>query len=250
MVDTPRARYRQVADELRDAIMDGTYGPGQALPSQPELARQYGLNQTSINRAIALLRAEGMVRVEHGRGAFVQMVPTVKRTRRVPGPAGSGSSFADEMRKAGPEPRAELVSVTTEPAPESVAERLGISPGESVVVRLRHMYASDRPVQLATSYLPVSVAGGEDIARPDVGPSGLHKRLADRGYVISRFAEEIEARRPRANEAEFLGLTEAQHVLEVARIAYAGDLPVEAVINVFPSQQWRLAYEWTADGHG
>jgi GntR family transcriptional regulator len=36
-------------------------------------------------------------------------------------------------------------------------------------------------------------------------------------------------------------------VLEVTRIAYAkDDLPVETVINVFPSQQWRLSYEWAA----
>ena len=46
----------------------------------------------------------------------------------------------------------------------------------------------------------------------------------------------------------FLGLTEAQQVLEVIRIAYAkDDLPVETVINVFPSQQWRLSYEWAAE---
>ena len=83
-LQAPRARYRQVADELRAAIKRGDYPPGSALPSQPDLARQYGLNQTSINRAIALLRSEGLIRVEHGRGAFVQEIPTVKRVRRVP----------------------------------------------------------------------------------------------------------------------------------------------------------------------
>jgi hypothetical protein len=35
-------------------------------------------------------------------------------------------------------------------------------------------------------------------------------RLADRGYQVVKFAEEIEARQPRPSEAEFLGLTEAQ----------------------------------------
>jgi Ion channel/Bacterial regulatory proteins, gntR family len=65
----------------------------------PDLARQYNLNQTSINRAIALLRAEGLVRVEHGRGAFVQEIPTIKRTRRIPREDQAGSSFAEEMRR-------------------------------------------------------------------------------------------------------------------------------------------------------
>jgi hypothetical protein len=66
-------------------------------------AREPG--ETSINRAIALLRAEGLVRVEHGRGAFVQEIPTVKRTRRIPREDQAGSSFAEEMRKAGLDPR-------------------------------------------------------------------------------------------------------------------------------------------------
>ena len=247
-LQAPRARYRQVADELRKAIKRGDYPPGSALPSQPDLARQYELNQTSINRAIALLRAEGLVRVEHGRGAFVQEIPTVKRVRRIPRGNAAGSSFAEEMRKTGLEPRAPLADLATVEAPADVAEHLRITAGDPVVRRTRHMFASDRPVQLATSYIPLQIAGSQDLALPDTGPTGLYQRLAARGYRVARFAEEIEARQPRAEEAAFLGLTEAQYVLEVARIAYTkDDLPVETVINVFPSQQWRLSYEWSAE---
>jgi len=247
-LQAPRARYRQVADELRKAIKRGDYPPGSALPSQPDLAKQYGLNQTSINRAIALLRADGLVRVEHGRGAYVQEIPTVKRVRRIPRRNVAGSSFAEEMRKAGLEPNAPLADLATVEAPADVAEHLEITSGDPVVRRTRHMFASDRPVQLATSYIPLEIAGSQDIALPDTGPTGLYQRLTARGYHAARFVEEIEARQPRIEEAAFLGLTEAQYVLEVARIAYTeNDLPIEAVINVFPSQQWRLSYEWSAE---
>lgn len=87
----PQARYRQVAARLREAIQRGEYAPGQALPSQPELARRFGLNQTSINRAIALLGHEGLVRVEQGRGAFVQERPVTTPGAPNP-PAGNGES--------------------------------------------------------------------------------------------------------------------------------------------------------------
>src|SRR5438034_3954766 len=110
-------------------IKRGGYPPGSALPSQPDLAREYNLNQTSINRAIALLRAEGLVRVEHGRGAFVHEIPTVKRTRRIPREDQAGSSFAEEMRKAGLDPRTELAGLDTVPAPADIAEHLHISAG-------------------------------------------------------------------------------------------------------------------------
>jgi GntR family transcriptional regulator len=125
---------------------------------------------------------------------------------------------------------------------------LGVNAGDPLVRRTRHMFASDRPVQLAISYIPLAIAGSQDIALPDTGPTGLYQRLAARGHRVVRFVEDIEARQPRAGESDFLRLTEAQPVLEVARMAFdAENQPVEAVINVFPSQQWRLSYEWSAE---
>ena len=61
---------------------------------------------------------------------------------------------------------------------------------------------------------------------------------------MTQFVEEIETRQPREEEAAFLGLTDAQHVLEVTRIACPkDDMPAETEINVFPNQQWRLSCE-------
>jgi GntR family transcriptional regulator len=152
------------------------------------------------------------------------------------------------MRSAGLEPRTELADLSTVPAPADIADMLHIERDAPVVRRTRHMFASERPVQLATSYMPLTVAGSEDIALPDTGPTGLYKRLSARGHQVAQFVEEIEVRQPRAEEASFLLLTEAQHVLEVARTVYdTDDTLIEAVIDVFPSQQWRLNYEWSAE---
>ena len=129
-LEAPRSRYQQVADDLREAIKRGEHPPGSMLPSQPQLARKYGLNQTSINRAIAVLVTEGLVRVEHGRGAFVQEVPTAKRVRRIDRDYRSdprGSAYADEMRKVGASPRTELVEVGPVLPPAEIAEVLGPS---------------------------------------------------------------------------------------------------------------------------
>lgn len=57
--------------------------------------------------------------------------------------------------------------------------------------------------------------------------------------------EEIEMRRPDTEEAAFLALSEGQHVLSVLRVAHSTDgTPVEATVNVFAGDQWRLTYEW------
>ncbi len=78
------------------------------------------------------------------------------------------------------------------------------------------MFASGRPVRLDTSYIPMSVAGDASIPEPDTGPTGMYQRLAERGYLVARFVEEIEeieVRRPTDEEATFLRLAERQPVL-------------------------------------
>jgi GntR family transcriptional regulator len=247
-LEAPRARYQQVADDLREAIQRGEYAPGSALPSQTELARKYGLNQTSINRAIAVLRAAGLVRVEHGRGAFVQEVPTVKRVRRIdkdyrtsPG----GSSYAEEMRQAGLSPRVEPADARVVLPPPEIAEALSLDEAEKTLMRRRRMYTDDAPVQLATSYIPMSAAGSADLATPDTGPSGMYARLAERGFGPVRFTEDIEIRTPTPEEARFLRIPEGQPVFEVLRTAFdAHDRPVEACANVLAALQWKLTYAW------
>lgn len=244
-LQAPKARYQQVADHLREAIKQGEYGPGDPLPSQPDLARRYGLNQTSISRAISILRHEGLVRVEQGRGAFVQDMPTVRRVRRIPPSGNRDSSFATEMRRLGLDPKTDLVQTTVAPAPAEIAERLDVPDDSDVLIRRRHMYASGRPVQLATSYIPIDVAGDRDIADPDTNPAALYERLAARGHRATKIVEEIEVRRPTPDEADFLELPEGQPVIVVVRIAHdQHDGIMDVAVNVLSGYQWRLVYEW------
>jgi GntR family transcriptional regulator len=152
------------------------------------------------------------------------------------------------MRKAGLDPDTTLVQAEPGHPPAAVAERLGIGDRDQLLIRKRHMFADGRPVQLATSYIPLTVAGSADLAFPDTGPTGIYARLAERGHRVARFIEEIESRRPSGDEAQFLRISQAQHVLEVTRLACdRSGRPLEVTINVFPSQLWRLSYEWPAD---
>lgn len=247
-LEQPRAKYRQVANELREAIKRGDYGPDDALPSQPELARKYGLNQTSINRAINVLRTEGLVRVEHGRGAFVQAVPTAKRVRRIDRDYRSNpqqSSFAEELAKQGVKPTTDLVQLDEVVPPPEIAEIFGLDEEEKAVIRRRHMFADGIPIQIAISYIPLRYAGSVDLALPDTGPSGIYSRLAERGHGPVRFTEDIEVRLPTEDEARILRVSEGQQVFDVTRQAIAeDDRPVEACVNILAAMQWRLSYGW------
>ncbi|MEU0547799.1 winged helix-turn-helix domain-containing protein [Micromonospora sp. NPDC005979] len=62
-------------DELLDALMekieDGTYPPGSQLPSGRALADAYDVSQSTISRAVARLRKQGVLVGRPGRGVFV-----------------------------------------------------------------------------------------------------------------------------------------------------------------------------------
>jgi GntR family transcriptional regulator len=91
-------------------------------------------------------------------------------------------------------------------APAEAAERLRLDPGDQALIRRRRMYADDEPMQLATSYVPWSLAEGTPMTTEDTGPGGLYSRLADVGHRPVRFTEEVAIRMSSEDESRFLNL--------------------------------------------
>jgi GntR family transcriptional regulator len=73
-----RFPYQGIVEELRASILEGRLEAGKRLPSENELAERYDTSRPTVRRAIALLKAEGLVNTEQGRGAFVRPKPHVR----------------------------------------------------------------------------------------------------------------------------------------------------------------------------
>ncbi len=67
-----RRLHEDVAQQLRDAIIDGRYRAGSKLPPERELAEEFRVNRTSVREAIKVLEGLGLVSVRQGDGATVQ----------------------------------------------------------------------------------------------------------------------------------------------------------------------------------
>ena len=61
----------QVAADIEADIEAGRLTPDTRLPSEAELAIQYGVARVTVRRAMALLRERGKVVTVHGRGSYV-----------------------------------------------------------------------------------------------------------------------------------------------------------------------------------
>jgi|ERR1035437_3490136 GntR family transcriptional regulator len=250
-IESPRSEYRQLANLIRDAIERGEFAPGSVLPSEPELAERYGVGRPTVNRALTILRTEGLVRVQRGRGTIVRAIPVIRResTARYDRAArernGGRGAFDSEIRAAGMTPRSE-VTVDRVIPPPAVAQALGLPEGEpNTIVRMRRMYASDVPVQLAPSYIPADIAEGTALAEVDSGPGGIISRFADLGQAQVRITETVRVRRATEDEQSFLQLDGEQPVIEIWHTGWtAEDRPVEVAVHTVPAYLWALDYGW------
>jgi DNA-binding FadR family transcriptional regulator len=73
--DDSRAPYLQVADALRAEIVSGRLAPGAQLPSRASLSATYGVAQMTVQSALRVLRDEGWIVSQQGRGVFVRHRP-------------------------------------------------------------------------------------------------------------------------------------------------------------------------------
>jgi GntR family transcriptional regulator len=103
-------------------------------------------------------------------------------------------------------------------------------------------------VQLATSYLPMDIVAGTQLAEQDTGPGGTYSRLADLGYAPASFSESIRIRLPSDSESRLLRLDAEQRVITIRRLARTeSGRTVEVNDMTLPAHQWELRYEWRAE---
>jgi len=236
--------YRQIADDLRAQIEDGTLRSGDRVPSEAELMRDFSVSRIVVRQAMDVLAKEGLITKERGRGSFVRAQG--EQEPRIIGDfygrRPTGSPFAAAARASGKEPEWEYQSRETRASP-LIAERLGIQPGDPVMRTRYTFFADEQPVMLSTSYEPLAVTGGTPIQHPEAGPvTGVVARMDLIGRNVTDVLEEVTARSPRQAERETLGITEPSPVFAITRTYFADGVPVETADIVVSSDRYKLSY--------
>jgi GntR family transcriptional regulator len=211
VIPPERARYLRVADELRAEILAGKYQPGDPLPSERELRERFGVSANSVRAAMVQLRSEGLAVTEHGRGSFVRE-QTVRRK------LGGDMSWRAILARGG-KADASVLLIRRDPCPPDVADRLGIPPGTTVLVRDRLLQAEgEPPSMISLSYHPDWITEQiPDLANPDRGGmKAMHEALGLRLY----FEDVFSSRRPTDPERERLHLDPGDVVTEQRGTTY------------------------------
>jgi DNA-binding GntR family transcriptional regulator len=68
-------RWRQVYAVMEERIADGTYPPGERLPSVVDVCAEFGISQMTARKVLQKLREEGLAAMQPGIGTFVTELP-------------------------------------------------------------------------------------------------------------------------------------------------------------------------------
>jgi len=226
----------QLANAIRDAILAGTYGPGDALPSERQLAEQHGVSGGTVRAALARLAGEGFISSRHGRGVFVREQTTRRKV-------GDDLSWRAILARYGATD-ASVVEVRREPCPADAAERLGIEAGTEVTVRDRLLRAEgEPPAMISLSWHPDwAVEQMPDLADPAKGGmKGMHEALGLRLYFVDVFS----SRRPTEAERARLELEPGDVVTEQRGTTFDQDhRPLYAIHHVAAGHRIEFAIRY------
>lgn len=140
--------WQAIRDAISAEIQNGVLKPGAKLPAEPELCALFGATRYAVRRAVEALAVDGKLRVEQGRGTFVESAS--KLNYRV----GRRARFRQNLLSEGVEPDGEIISDEVIAATPPIAQVLGLREGAPVHRVLQRSLADGVPISLIGSPLP------------------------------------------------------------------------------------------------
>jgi len=213
--------YQQIKLLLVKGLQSGEWKPGEAIPSELELAGRFRVSQGTVRKAIDDLATENLLVRRQGKGTFVathaeeQIQYRFLRLMPDDGPVtGMARHFLDCRRMR---------------APAEVARALGLKSGEPALMVRRTLWRNAQPVVLDEIWLPAHLFKGLTAERlaQYAGPMyGLFE--TEFGVRMIRAEEKIRAVAADEATAELLQVPRGSPLLSVERLSHTyGDKPVE-----------------------
>ncbi len=214
-VDVPgfRPLYRQVYEVLVRRIADGVWKPGDALPSEPEIAADLRVSHGTVRKALDELAAENLVLRRQGRGTYVASHDDARILFQF------FKIVADTGEHRFPESR--ILSVDIVDADNDAAQRLAVRAGARMVRLDRVRSVGDKLCIFERIVLPkVMFPGIEKRTLPN-NLYELYRSVF--GVTVVRTTERLKAIGASRGVAKHLGVASGTPLLQVDRVAFGID---------------------------
>jgi DNA-binding GntR family transcriptional regulator len=199
--------YLVIQNALRLAIGNGTYAPGARLPTESELAQQFGTTKATVVHALQQLVFEGIIERRRGAGSFVTQpaVDTTLDTHNL-------AYFERDVFASGKDLVYQVVSFGQAPVDDHVREALQADADEPVFELRRIRILAGQPFAYERRYMPALVAGG--MTKEMLAVQAVQDILEHHLHTpIVKFVNSVRVSLPPADIAKHLGIERSRPVL-------------------------------------
>ena len=227
--------YREIAARMKDALAEGEWKPGEAIPSERRLSGRFGVSIGTVRKAIDDLVAGNLLIRQQGRGTFVA---SHNRDRML---FYFFHIVPDQGAKEYPEVR--LVSFARGKADRHEAELLRIAVGDAVF-RIRNLLRlRGDPVIVDDLTLPAARFTGLTDKQFANRPSTIYNLYQDAfGLSVVTTRERLRATLADAQTAELLRVSAGAPLLSIRRVALSyNDDPIElrrSLVDTSEHEYW------------
>jgi DNA-binding GntR family transcriptional regulator len=226
--------YTAVYETLRERIVASEYKPGDALPSEPNLRKEFGVSTITVRRAIHELALDGLVEPRQGIGNIVRE------------PADSSvvvgmSSFTTDVAHGRLRLIRTLIADDMLQAATDIADKLQVQSGSMLRRLVRLDMEGNAPLSVDEVFIPPALASSitTDIAG---SPTFMHLWQEASGLQLVRTQYEIWAEKPSADDERVLQIESDCPVLVTGELIHDNkDRPCAWIVSRYRGDRGRLS---------
>lgn len=227
--------YIQIHNRLRKAVEDGQWQVGDKIPSERELAIQFGVSRMTLRQAVQTLVEEGLLERRVGAGTYVANRKVQERMSGV-------TSFTELMEQAGKVPSSRTVSYHITAPSLSESEKLQLSPTEQILRMERIRFGNDEPICFEVATVPERLI--KRFSKEDVTNS-LYRVLEDEaGLKVGHAQQTVSAMTASERVAEYLNVKRNAPLLRLRQVSFLNDgTPFEYVRTQYVGSRFEFYLE-------
>lgn len=228
-------KYKEVANNLRKQIQSGQYAPGELLPDQNQIAKNYDTTRITVHKALQLLMVEGMVYSKRGSGTYVRKdyladnySDNYGRVSPIDKPLGATKT------NEGKDVTSKVLELSARIPTKDEAAKLIIQPTEPVYVIRRIRYVNGKIFAYEHTIMPTVIT----TLTKDILEKSIYTHLQQEGLSIEGTHRIIRADKASQTDVE-TGIAHSlgEPVLIINQLSYLDDgQPFEISESHFPYQ--------------
>ncbi|HEL1586756.1 TPA: GntR family transcriptional regulator [Streptococcus suis] len=205
-----KAAYITIHDKIKEQIDQGIWAIGQRLPSERDLAEEFGVSRMTLRQGITLLVEEGVLQRKVGSGTYVANTRVQEKMRGT-------TSFSEIVQLQGKEPSSRVLSFVKTKPNEKEIDLLGLEKGEFVIRMERVRFADAVPVVYEVASIPARLI--QDMKKEEV-TNQFYKTLTKNGFKLGKTQQTIYARLANDKIAKLLHISKNHPILALRQVSY------------------------------